>query len=350
MNLSRSSGRVRWLLSLVLFPAALAAGDREPPAQGLSESAIERPEPVLPLPLGTSSIVAYSSPSGLIASTGNLYWTSTSYDEFGLDASTVWRASKDNVPGSEYVLYREYGDDRWFGAIVYANPGAYYGYFVANYLTPAGVVSQIKRVPLTGGSAVVIANSPAPIANRDLVTDGATLFWVDAGGIRSVPLGGGPVTTIRSSAFISRLRVDASYLYYGEQYLIFRRSKTSTADGVVASTNGFVTALHVDPSIGWLFWGEQGGGVLATTTQPQGPRVTYQLSSPGRDVTSVGWDGSRVLWSDCQQPGNTACTVKKRQGGITQVVTSNKVGVGNLQWDASRIFWGDVGFLRKYVH
>jgi hypothetical protein len=352
MSVYRASARarVRWLLALALCPAALAAGDREPMAEGLTEFAIERGDPVTPVPLAASSIVAYSSPNGLIASTGNLYWTSTSQDEFGPDVSTVWRASKGNVPGSEIALYSEYGDDRYFGAIVYANPGAFYGYFVANYQTPAGFVSQIKRVPLTGGAAVVIANSPAPIASRDLVTDGSTLFWVDAGGIRSVPVGGGPVTTIRASAFITRLRVDASYLYYGEQYLIFRRSKTSTADGVVASTSGYVTALHVDAGIGWLFWGEEGGGVLATTTQPQGPRVTYQVPSPGRNVTSVGWDGARVLWSDCQQPGNNGCTVKKRQGGITQVVTSNKVGVGNLQWDAARIFWGDAGFLRKYVH
>ena len=350
MSVSRRSTRVRWLFSLALLPAALAASDREPMAEGLTAFAIERGDEVTLAPLGVSSIVAYSSPNGLIASTGNLYWTSLGRDEFGPDVSTVWRAGKGNVPGSESVLYREYGDDRYFGAIVYANPGAFYGYFVANYQTPTGFVSQIKRVPLTGGSAVVIANSPAPIASRDLVTDGATLFWVDAGGIRSVPVGGGPITTIRASASITRLRVDASYLYYGEEYLIFRRSKTSTADRVVASTSGYVTALHVDAGIGWLFWGEEGGGVLATTTEPQGPRVTYQLPSPGRDVTSVGWDGSRVLWSDCHQPGNTGCTVKKRQGGITQVVTSNKVGVGNLQWDATRIFWGDAGFLRRYVH
>jgi hypothetical protein len=303
-----------------------------------------------PQPLAAPSIVAYSSPNGLIASTGNLYWTSTSYEEFGPDVSTVWRAGKNNVPGNERVLYREYGDDRFFGSIVYANPGAFYGYFVANYQTAGGLISQIKRVPLTGGPAVVIANSPAPVGSRDLVTDGTTLFWVDAGGIRSVPLGGGPVTTIRSSAYITRLRVDSSYLYYGEQFLIFRKPKTGGFEGVVVSTNGWVTALHVDAGIGWLFWGEQGGGVLATTTQPQGPRVTFQPSIPGRDVTSVGWDGSRMLWSDCVQPGNTLCTVKKREGGITQTVTSGKVGVGHLQWDAASIYWGDVGFLRKYVH
>src|SRR5262249_3798207 len=79
--------------------------------------------------LASSSIVAYSSPTGLIASTGNLYWTSKIYNEFGPDISAVWRAGKNNVPGNEIVLYKEYGDDRYFGDIVYANPGAFYGYF-----------------------------------------------------------------------------------------------------------------------------------------------------------------------------------------------------------------------------
>jgi hypothetical protein len=299
-----------------------------------------------------SSIVAYSSPTGLIASTGNLYWTSKAYDEFGADMSTVWRAGKNNVPGGEVALYREYGDDRYFGDIVYANPGAFYGYFVANYLTAnGGVISQIKRVPLTGGPATVIANSPSSMP-RDLITDGTTLFWVDAGGIRSVPLGGGTVTTLRGEgAFTTHIRLDSSYLYFSEQYLILRMPKTGGLERVVISTSGIVTALHVDSSIGRLFWGEQGGGVFSTAAdQVQGPRVTYQAPSAGRDVTSVGWDGSRVLWTDCLQPGNTQCTIKKFAGGLTSTVTSGKVGVGHLQWDASSMYWGDVSYLRKYIH
>ena len=301
--------------------------------------------------LASSSIVAYSSPTGLIASTGNLYWTSKIYNEFGPDISVVWRAGKYNVPGNEVALYSEYGDDRYFGDIVYANPGSFYGYFVANYQTAGVLSSQIKRVPLTGGPSVVIANSPAPIA-RDLVTDGTRLFWVDSGGIRSVLLGGGPVTTLRGEgSFITHIRIDSSYIYFSEEFLILRMPKSGGLERVVISTSGIVTALHVDASIGRVFWGEQGGGVFSTAAnQVQGPRVTYQAPSAGRSVTSVGWDGSRVLWSDCLQPGNTNCTIKMREGGITRIVTSGQVGVGHLQWDATSIYWGDVSYLRKYVH
>lgn len=360
---------LRWSCSLLLGPVALAATacestseestgdwvvseDTELVSSDPDDADDDLLAPGRVQPLAGQSTLAFTSPRGLIASTGNLYWTSTSVDEFGPDSSVVWRASKGNVPGSEFPLYGESGDDRWFGAIVYANPGAFFGYFVANYIGPTGVTSQIKRVPLTGGPAVVIANSPAPIANRDLVTDGTRLFWVDAAGIRSVALAGGPITTLRSSTVITRLRVDSSFIYYGEEFLIFRMPKAGGFGQVVVSTNGRVSALHVDGGIGWLFWGEIGGGVRASPSSQSGggAQITYQASIAGRDVSSVGWDGSRPLWTDCAQPGNTSCRVMKRQGGINQTLSSGGVGVGFLQWDPASLYWGDAGALRKYVH
>lgn len=359
---------LRWSCSLLLGPVALAVTACEPMHDESTEDWVVSEDAELEasdegdndsllapsrfLALAGQSTLAFTSPRGLISSTGNLYWTSTSYDEFGPDSSVVWRAGKGNVPGSEFALHGEGGDDRFFGAIVYANPGSFFGYFVANYIGPGGVTSQIKRVPLTGGPAVVIASSPAPIANRDLVTDGTRLFWVDAGGIRSVALAGGPITTLRSSTVITRLRVDSSFIYYGEEFLIFRMPKTGGFGSVVVSTNGRVSALHVDAGIGWLFWGEIGGGVRASpsTQSGGGAQITYQGSIAGRDVTSVGWDGSRALWTDCVQPGNTSCRVMKRQGSTTQTLSSGGVGINFLQWDAASLYWGDAGALRKYVH
>jgi len=88
--------------------------------------------------LASSSIVAYSSPNGLIASTGNLYWTSKFYNEFGPDTSVVWRAGKNNVPGNETVLYREDGDDRYFGDIVYQTRGPFMVTLSLTIKHPAG--------------------------------------------------------------------------------------------------------------------------------------------------------------------------------------------------------------------
>ena len=344
---------LRWSLALIAGAiAATITGCQSMLEESAEVADVEddlalEPE-AIPLLAGQSTL-AFTSPSGLIASTGNLYWTSTQIEKSGPAGSTVWRASKSSVPGNEVALYGEVGDDTRFGAIVYANPGTYYGYFVANYAGAGGFTSQIKRVPLDGGPAVVIATSPAPIQNRDLVTDQTKLFWVDAGGIRSVPLAGGTVTTVRASSVITRLRVEGAYLYYGEEFLIFRKPKAGGPEGVMVSTSGRVTALHVDAAGGRLYWGEDGGGVRSTTLAPGGPQVTYQGSIAGRVVTSVGWDGTRVLWTDCVQPA-VSCRVIKKQGVITQILSSGGIGVGHLQWDAASLYWGDAGLLRKFVY
>jgi hypothetical protein len=298
----------------------------------------------------TQAVVAFSSPRGLVASTGNLYWTSTSADEFGPDVSTVWRAGKDNVPGSEVALYRESGDDRSFGNVVFASPGgAFFGYFVATYQTPAGLTSQIKRVPLTGGAAIVIATSPAAGA-RDLRTDGTRLYWIDGGGIRSAPVGGGAVTTLFNDAFVGRLSLDDSFVYFGEEFLIMRIPKAGGPPQTIVRTNGRVSALHVDGAIGSVFWGEKTGGVFSARTSLDAPRTTHQGPIANREVNSVGFDGRRVLWVDCLQPGNTGCRIMKRQTGSTQQLVGGVVGIAHLQWDARSLYFGDTNHLKRFVH
>jgi hypothetical protein len=81
-----------------------------------------------------------------------------------------------------------------------------------------------------------------------------------------------------------------------------------------------------------IYWGDAGGAVRSHV------RVT----------TSVYFDGTRVLWTDCGSSGNQ-CSVRKRQGGTTTIVSSGGVGAGNVQGDATAMFWGDHS-VRKYVH
>ena len=88
---------------LALSTLTLACGTpEEDAALGYQESA-----------LASLTQLSYRSPADLIASTGNLYWTSNAIDEFGPDVSAVYRASKDNSPGAEATLYQEAGD--WNG-------------------------------------------------------------------------------------------------------------------------------------------------------------------------------------------------------------------------------------------
>ena len=183
------------------------------------------------------------------------------------------------------------------------------------------------------------------------MTDGTRLYWIDAGGIRTIPIGGGSITTLFHDSFVGHISLDNSFVYFGEEFLINRIPKIGSPNiATIVSTNGRVSALHVDPNIGWVFWGEKEGGVHAMPTQFGAAVSTFQQPSAGREVTSVGWDGLRVLWSDCLEPGNTNCRIMKHQGGTTLEVIGGVVGVGHLQWDTGSLYWGDTNFLKRFVH
>ena len=103
------------------------------------------PTPVNP---STSQLLSYRRPDGLILSTGNLYFT---YHDAA--TASVWRAAQTAVPGQEILLYSEPGVR--FGDIVFANVGGvFWGYFFSD---DGGGNVSIKRVPLTGGAATILA-------------------------------------------------------------------------------------------------------------------------------------------------------------------------------------------------
>ena len=297
---------------------------------------------------------------GLIQSTGNLYWTSHHLNEFGPSSASVYRASKFNTPGAERVLYRETGNGYlYFGDITYANVGTWYGYFVANY-GGAGGLSQIKRVPLEGGQAVKLADSPAYVGLRELDTDGSFLYWADAGGLRRMPIGGGAVTTLVDDTNIGSVGLDWGRVYYSSGKEIRSVSKPSSdlpvvllpRTHIVAQSN--ITSLYVHRrltipvSSPALYWGEQNASVKSAYAGGGGLAV-HQGPSPGRRTWSVSFDGARVLWSDCAYPNGNGCLVRKRDGATTTVADSGGVGARNVQGDAGAMFWSDTA-LKKAAH
>jgi hypothetical protein len=294
------------------------------------------------------SYVAASSPTRLIQSTGNLYWTTYNLNEFGPSSASVYRASKTSTPGSERLLYRESatGGFFYFGDLTYASVGGvWYGYFVANY-TQLGI-SQIKRIPLAGGAAVTLATSPRPVGTRDLKTDGAFLFWADDQGLRRMPIGGGAVTTIVAGTALRSVGLDSTRVYFSDGKALKSMPKTGgqTTTYVVGSTDVTAMYLHRASANSVIYWGDASGAVKSYAI---GAGTTiHQSAITGRWTTSVSFDGTRVLWTDCVN-GNQ-CNVRKRQNGTTTVVRGSGVGSSNVQGDATAMFWGD-GSVMKYVH
>lgn len=287
--------------------------------------------------------------TGLVESTGNLYWTQHSPPDIGpTSTARVYRAAKTNIPGQETVLYSETRSDAFsFGDLTYANPGTWYGYVAANYASLG--VSTIKRVPLGGGPTITLARAPS-YGIRDVDTDGTNLYWSDGGGLRRMALGGGPITTLYAATDVHAIGLDASRVFFAAGATIRSVAKTGGASTLQVGLGTNVTAMYVDHATSntVLYWGESNGGVLSHPLS--GGVTTYQSPISGRSVTSVSFDGTRVLWTDCPSVGGNGCDVRKRQNGVTSIVSSSGVGASYVQGDASMMFWGDANALYRYVH
>ncbi len=310
--------------------------------------------------------------SRLVQSTGNLYWSCNGAIDDDA-ASYIFRASKSNQPGQETQIYAETETGSGageFGALTWAKVGDdYFGYFVADY--PGG--SQIKRIPLGGGEAVVLADAPAVIGSGDLVTDGAHLCWADAGGIRSMPLGGGTTTTLAAGTGFSRLAVYGGSAYYIDGATV----RGVPAGGGTASTavtaSGPITALWatqvpaevalidrpvtegpvvaegppVFPGVE-IFWGQADGSVHSIAS---GRVAQYQAPAADTTVTGVYSTQTRVLWAD-QYVGSQGfqCHVRMSAGGATTTLYSDgsELNIRDVQADAEAAYWPDI-YVQKYT-
>jgi hypothetical protein len=261
----------------------------------------------------------------------------------------VYRASKNNVPGQELVLYEEesvtpvsFGDITW--ALV---GGSYYGYFVANY----GAVSKIKRVPLTGGAAVEMATSPAMIGERQtLENDGSYLYWADTIGVRKMPIAGGAVTTLINSGANS-LGLDNGFVYYAVGTQIFRIPKVGGGASLVATSfNPYhaINAIFVKPgSPTEVFWGQNDRTVVR---KPVGGQTS--LLTPPNEIyrtTAVWFDGTATLWMECTYV-NGVCTLRRKVGSAKDTGVSAGIGSRFVVGDGGLTFFGNLSALHRVVN
>lgn len=283
-----------------------------------------------------SAQVSFRKPDGLILSTGNLYFTS--HDAAG---ATVWRTSQTSVAGQETVLYWEPGAT--FGDIVFAQvDGAFFGYFFAS--NAQGLT--IKRVSLTGGPATVLATiTNVDIANshRNLLTDGANLYWQDDVAIRKMPIRGGPVTVLDSvnpNTPTAGLALQGDRIIYASvnniRFVPTAGTSTPPSERTIHTASTTVTALHAVSN--GVYWGERNGAVrrkvgsTVTTLRASGP-IPTSIS------TSQPTAGGGQAWTRCT---NQSCELQFVFLIIqaTRVIGADAFGV-TVKPATRTIFWGD---------
>lgn len=306
------------------------------------------------VPAATPELVSFRKPDGLIVSEGNLYFTT--HDAIG---ASVWRADQNSIPGKEILLYWEAGGR--FGDIVFAQvDGTFFGYFFAT--NPSGTVQTIKRVPLTGGPAVVLAtvtNVDVFNGHRNLITDGKSLFWQDLNTIRAMPIRGGPVNVIDRAA----PGTPAGLALHNGNVLIYASGSdlrflpttginvTNPALRTIVTGPSRVTALHVVQN--FLYWGDQGGAIRVTAIgqQPSTNMINSFELSPNLIPTSIGTSTKGGVfaqaWTVCSpQSCRLHFDIPSGEDSF-RTIGANAIGVSITQ--SQHLFWGDAAGVHRYV-
>jgi hypothetical protein len=286
----------------------------------------------------TPTVLSYQTPSRLIQSTGNLYWTSNLYNPGSSTPyeSFVWRASKTNEPGQEIELFSQLRSKPGsFGDITYAQvAGNWYGYFVANY--PKAGISRIERIGLTPtASAYIVKDNLPPIGQNDLVTDGSYLYWADGSAIRKMPIAGGAIKVLASGANFSHVGLDATNVFYSAGSQIWSVPKSGgTATELVSAPGTSISAMSVDDQYGYdeLIYGETNGSVTERVYLSPTDVELDVIEPPraGITITSVTLqEGTSPHWGECS---GSFCDID----GTTP---TSGVPV-DVQGDGNDFYWG----------
>lgn len=297
----------------------------------------------IPAAAPASVSVSFRKPDGMILSQGNLYFTS--HDAAG---ATVWRTGQTSLPGQESVLYWEAGAT--FGDIVFAKvDGNFFGYFFAtNKLVPE---IAIKRVPLTGGTATVLAtirNVDVANSHRNLLTDGVNLYWQDDSAVRKIPIRGGPVTVIDPSnpnTPTAGLALQNGNIIYASvaniRFVPPNGSAIPPASRTIVTAASRVISLHAVSN--GVYWGDNDGAVqrkvgATTTTLQSTGGLAGSISSSGPSA------GGTEAWTEC---GGTQCRlhVKFFILNVTMPIGNDALGVTVTA--PRRVFWGDAAGVHR---
>lgn len=292
-----------------------------------------------------SQQVSFHKPDGLILSTGNLYFTS--HDDAG---AAVWRTSQTSSPGQERILYWE--AEAKFGDIVFAKVnGEFFGYFFARKRN-ANVIT-IRRVPLTGGEATVLAtvtNVDIDNSHRNLAADEFNLYWQDDTAVRKMPIGGGEITVLdqtRPNTPTAGIALQNDRVIYASvdeiRFVPKAGAITAPSVRVIAKASGTVTALHVVSN--GIYWGERSGAVRLKV----GATIKTLQSFAGLVPTSISTNGftagAMEAWSQC---GSQSCRLRfdsPGSKGASMAIGAGALGVSVIS--SGKIFWGDAAGVHR---
>ena len=204
-------------------------------------------------------------------------------------------------------------------------------------LAPSGSGGLLQKVALGGGSPITLASlgSAAP-----LMTYGTTAFWVDATGIRQVPVNGGAPSLLTSgSSAQCQMATDGTYLYWGSATTIYRVPLSGGTSAPLVMGQVDVCDIVVDGTT--LFWTDLIGNVGKAGIDGSSP-TNLVTGRPGPNTLTV--DATAIYWTEngtSAAPSTLAYI--PRAGGSAKTLASwprASVGMaGGVVSDASTLYW-----------
>lgn len=171
------------------------------------------------------------------------------------------------------------------------------------------VPATIMKVPRTGGTPVALGSYLSQAyGSWSLVVDATTLYTTECTTVVSVPIAGGQLTT-------------------------------------VASTAGCVLRLAIDATS--VYWTDQTGGVFAEPASGGSPKAF--TPSPGPVPEGIAVDATSVYWTSeyesAQPPPASIRRASLADGTVTTLVSLPNGTPHNVAVDATHVFWSDADSL-----
>ena len=207
---------------------------------------------------------------------------------------------------------------------------------------PGTTMGAVMKVPLAGGSPVVVAFDVVPI---DIAIDAKNAYWTSDVGVRTASLGGGTPVTLATGA-ADHIAVDGQDVYWDGVKTVMRVPLAGGSSTAVASGQHNPTSVAVElVSVYWTTMGTGGAsGTVMKAAIDGGPAAT--LASNQDYPSGIKVDGQGVYWVNYA----AGELMKVPPGGGTPVVLAKGApGAGgetlpgpHLALDAQSIYWSNI--------
>jgi hypothetical protein len=209
----------------------------------------------------------------------------------------------------------------------------------------------VEKVPLTGGTPVVLASGFA--RPRAVAADGRSVFVVDveAGGgglthassILRVPAAGGDRAPLgRSEGEVTNVALDDDTVYWADRLegSIVAVPKRGGSPRLLASDRGLPGAIAVDADT--LFWIEKRSESLWAIPKAGGP--PRQLTQDFAGFANVIVTATGVAWTnEAAVDGSFRVLAVAKTGGDVTAVSQPVDSIDALATDGAHLFWARAG-------